>query len=75
MRGCRATFSRDAVGLLDESNAESRRVRGLRGRNDISCCDPAAGAMTEHERGLRLVGAVQVRVGRAEWSVDLERID
>jgi hypothetical protein len=30
--------------------------------------------MTEHERGLRLDGALQVRVGRAEWSVDLERL-
>ena len=40
----------DAVGLLDERDAEAERQRRARRRDQVAGVDAAAGAVTEHER-------------------------
>jgi hypothetical protein len=74
MRGCGSTPTRYPVGLLDERDAQSHRVCDARHRNKIFRLQPTACAVTEDERGPRLICAVQVRVRRAERRADLERL-
>jgi hypothetical protein len=47
-------------------------VRDLRNCDEIPRLHATACSVTEHERGARLVGAVQERVGWTERRVDLE---
>ncbi len=72
MRGSGRTPTRDPVGLLDERDAQTQRVRDVRRRNEILRLHPTACTVTEHERGPRLVCAVQIRLRRPEGRVDLE---
>ena len=57
MRRCGRTPARDPVGLLDERDAQSDRVRDARRRDKILRLHPAARAVTEDERGPRVVCA------------------
>ena len=58
----RRTPARDPIRLLDERNAHSHRVCDTRHRDEILRLHPATGAVTEDERGPRLICAVQMRV-------------
>jgi hypothetical protein len=72
MRGCWRTPARHAIRLLDERNADSHRVRGLRHRNEIFRLHAAACAVAEDERCPRFVCAAQVRICSAERRCDLD---
>ncbi len=74
MRRCGSTPSFNAVGLLDEHDAQSRRMCGARRSYKVSRLYASARAVTENERGPRLSCVVQVRVRDAERRVDLERL-
>jgi hypothetical protein len=71
MRGCWRTPARHAIRLLDERNADSHRVRGLRHRNEIFRLHAAACAVAEHERSPRLVCVLDVRRSRTGRRADL----
>jgi RNA polymerase sigma-70 factor, ECF subfamily len=51
----------DAVGLLDERDADSFGNSCASCRDQVRCADSSAGSVTEDDRCLRLVGALQVR--------------
>ena len=74
MRRSGRTPTRDPVGLLDERDAQSHRVCNARHRDKILRLHPATSAVTEDERGPRVVCATQMRVRRSERRVDLERL-
>ena len=74
MRRSGRTPTRDPVGLLDERHAQSHRSRNARHGNKILRLHPATSAVTEDERGPRVVCATQMRVRRSERRVDLERL-
>ena len=63
--GCRRSPSRDAVRLLDERDRDTGGERGGRRRDEIGRADPSPGSVTEHQRGARLAGPVQVDAGQA----------
>ena len=52
----------DAVGLLDERDADPFRARDARHRHQISGSHPSSGSMTEDQRGSRLVSGIQMDV-------------
>ena len=54
--------SRDAVGLLDERDADPLRARYAGHRNQIWRRHSSGGAVTEDERGSWLIGGMQVNV-------------
>ena len=61
-RGRGRASSRDAVGLLDQHDADPERPRDARHCNEIARPHAAARAVAEHERGAGIVRGVQVRV-------------
>ena len=63
----------DAIGLLDQRDADAGRARRLRGRHEVARRHAAAGAVAEHERAGRLVGGVQVGPRGTVRRVDVER--
>ena len=64
---------RDAVGLLDERDADAERQRDAGRRDEVGRVDAAAGAVAEDERaGAAPSASLQVRGGRAVRRVDLE---
>ena len=52
----------DAVGLLDERDAQPFRARDARDRDEIKRSYSSSGSMTEDQRGARLVGGIQMDV-------------
>ena len=69
---CRRTSPRDAIGLLDERDADPHRERRIRGRNQVPGGHAPARTMTKHERGSGFFGGMQVRVRRAVRRVEFE---
>ena len=60
VRRSRRASPGDAVGLLDERDADAFRARDVGRRDQVARRHPSAGAMTENERGDRLTGGMQV---------------
>jgi hypothetical protein len=54
--------ARDAIGLLDERDAEAGRLRRGGCGHEVRRAHAAAGAVAEHERGSRRFDAVQMDV-------------
>jgi len=73
MRGSGRTPARNAVGLLDEHNGHPYRVCDARHGDKVFRLYASSCAVTENERGRRLICVVQVRVRNAERRVDRER--
>jgi hypothetical protein len=65
----------DAVGLLDQRDADLLRKGSLGRRHEIRGLHPSAGPVTEDERCSRRLCRMQVRAGRTPWSLDLEDLD
>jgi hypothetical protein len=62
----------DAVGLLDEGDIEPFRARDIGGRDEVSRGHASAGTVTEHQRGARLVGPMEMDARPTVRSVELE---
>ena len=72
MCGRRRAAAGDAVGLLDERDADAYCARGLRHSDQIRSRHPSTGSVTENEPGDRLVGRVQVHVRPPVLRLDRE---
>ena len=68
----RAAPARDAVGLLDEHDAQARRQRHVGRGDQVASADTAAGAVAEDERPGRAALAVDVGPRGPVRSLDLE---
>ena len=62
----------DAVGLFDERDADPLGAGGGRGSGQVSRGHAAAGAVTEHEGGSRLVRRLEVDACAAVRGLELE---
>jgi hypothetical protein len=62
--GRRGATAGDAVGLLDECDADPQRERRLGRGDEVGRRDATARAVPEHERAARSRDAVHVRAGR-----------
>ncbi len=72
MRRRRAPAPRHAVGLLDERHGELCCPGGVRRADEVRRTDPAAGPMSEHERGDGRVDGVEVDPSGPVRCVELE---
>jgi hypothetical protein len=64
--------SRDAVGLLDERDADLLRACYLGHHDQIWRRHSSSGAVTENERGSGLIGGMHVHVRLTVWRVYFE---
>ena len=72
MRRSRRAPAGDTVGLLDERDADPLRAGDVRHRHEIFRSDTARRSVTEHERGSRLSGGMQVGLRLTVRSVHFE---
>ena len=70
--GRRRPPSRHVVGLFDKRHAQALDEGRSPRRNQVSCADPAAGAVTEHDRTTWLCDKLQVGAGEAMWRFELD---
>ena len=73
VRGGRRASPGDAVGLLDESDAEPRGERDAGRRREVAGAHPSPGSMTQDESRGRRSGLVQVDPRRTVRRLDLDR--
>ena len=71
--GSRRAPAGDAVGLLDERDADADCERGSRRGEQIRGAHSAAGPMPEHERGARRLSRMQVHVRLSVTRLDRQR--
>ena len=72
--GSRRAPAGDAVGLLDERDADADCERGSRRGEQIRGAHSAAGPVPEHERGARRLRRMQVHVRLSVTRLDRQRV-
>jgi hypothetical protein len=65
----------DAIGLLDQRDADPFRPRDVRRRHKVSRSHPSTGSVTEDQRRPRLIGRMQVGVRLTMRGVHFEDRD
>ena len=67
LRRRRRTPSRDSIRLFDQHHGHALLQAHIPGGGEVGSTDAAAGAVAEHQRGARTVGAMDVDERRSVW--------